>query len=248
MRHATCHGTYKRKPCWATYCRSRSSTLHAHYLPHLQSRTMSDVFVRNLIFQANNLGKQCDLLLTFNDQAVPGVGNPVVWRVSTFGDVGVYQARSTFSTQQFSFTKPKVSGGTIVGALASVDVNGRQQTTLTRDGGAFEFSAPVEASEMKAINDTGDKVDFTFGFKAPGASLPTPLLYYGDVENKSSISPQFSPRLRAYVTSDYTKGEILRGEIQAPLLWEMDLAKLSETTTWNLKWDPNAGCYTITEA
>ncbi|KAG2030168.1 hypothetical protein BDR03DRAFT_974891 [Suillus americanus] len=209
---------------------------------------MSAVLVRNLIFQANDLGKQSDLLLIFNGQAVPGVSNPVVWRVSPFGDVGVYQVKSTFSTQQFSFTKPKVSSGTIVGALASVNVNGRQQTTLTRDGGAFEFSAPVEASEMKAINDTGDKVDFTFGFKATGALLSTPLLYYSDIENKSSISLQFSPRLRAYVTSDYTEGKILRGEIQVPLLWEMDLTKLSETTTWNLKWDATTERYAITEA
>ncbi|KAG1883171.1 hypothetical protein F4604DRAFT_1741156 [Suillus subluteus] len=210
----------------------------------------NDAFVRNLIFKSNDLGKQSDLLLTFNSP-MPGMYEdyfPVVWRVHTFGAEGAYAMRATYSGQQFSFTKPKVNDGIIIGALASVDINGRQQTTLTKDSGAFEFSAPVEASYMKAINDTGAKVDFTFDFKTTEASLPTPMLYYNNVENKSSITPRYDLKLRAYVTSDYTQGQILQGEITAPLLWEADLVELSETTTWNLTWDPLTGRYNITKA
>ncbi|KAG2030952.1 hypothetical protein BDR03DRAFT_1033421 [Suillus americanus] len=64
----------------------------------------------------------------------------------------------------------------------------------------------------------------------------------------SNVTAQFTPRLCAYVTSDYQETKILRGKIQTPMLWEMDLAKLSETTTWNLTWDANTGHYTITKA
>ncbi|KAG1829021.1 hypothetical protein DFJ58DRAFT_826192 [Suillus subalutaceus] len=131
-----------------------------------------------------------------------------------------------------------------------MQAQGRQQTTLTKDSGAFEFSVPVEASYMKAINDTGAKVDFTFDFKTTEASLPTPMLYYNNVESKKKVAlpPRYDLKLRAYVTSDYTEGQILQGEITVPVLWEVDLAELSETTTWNLTWDASAGHYKITKA
>ncbi|KAG1772972.1 hypothetical protein EV702DRAFT_1132079 [Suillus placidus] len=205
----------------------------------------TEVYVRNLIFQSNNLGKESDLLLTF-DGPMPGDHYPVVWRVSTFGKDGAYQMRATYRSQH-AFTKPLVEGGIIVDAAAAVDINGaRQQTTLTKADNRFKFSTPVEGTAA-VINDAGEAVGLTLGFNAAGKSLPTPMLYFGDVRNGSKVTPQFYPRLRAYVTSGYREAEILRGEIAAPTLWDQNLAALDETTTWNLTWD-TTGRYRITPA
>jgi hypothetical protein len=104
------------------------------------------------------------------------------------------------------------------------------------------------------------------GFKSSGGLLPTPVLYFNEVgsvifplylsqathratrRDGSNITAQFTPKLRAYVTSDYKETEILKGEIHSPLLWEKNLAELAETTTWNLTRDPATGRYTIAEA
>jgi hypothetical protein len=96
--------------------------------------------------------------------------------------------------------------------------------------------------------------------------LPTPILYFDNVESvifplflsqathsatrrdNSDITAQFIPKLRAYVTSDYKETEILKGEIRSTLLWEKDLAPLTELSTWNLTWDSATDCYTIAQA
>ncbi|KAG1772539.1 hypothetical protein EV702DRAFT_1201396 [Suillus placidus] len=211
---------------------------------------MSSLFVRNLIFQSNNLGKESDLLLTFN-ATVPGVGDhsPVVWRVSTFGKEGTYQMKATYRSQ-LAFTKPQVEDGNIVGAAAAVNVNVSQQTNLTQASSVFRFSAPVDgtAGYLKATNDTGTNQGLAIGFQAVNESFPTPMLYFNEVRDESYVTAQFTPRLHAYVTSDYKETQILTGEIQSPLLWNEDLAALAETTTWNLTWDGNTGYYKITQA
>ncbi|KAG2073450.1 hypothetical protein BDR04DRAFT_1094974 [Suillus decipiens] len=210
-------------------------------------------FVRNLTFQTNNLGKESTLLLTFNDLTQsPGVGprEAVVWRVSTFGESGPYQMQVTYKNQ-LGFTKPQVTNGKIVGAATAVDINVDQQTSLKKnEGGVYSFTTPTTGTPdfVKAVNDAGVKEDLAIGFRAEGQLLPTPVLYFSDVGDASSVTAQFTPKLRAYITSDYQETEILRGEIQSPLVWEMNLATLSVSTTWTLKWDANTGRYSITAA
>jgi hypothetical protein len=207
------------------------------------------MFVRNLIFQSRNLGRQSDLLLTF-DKSVVKVGDPsaVVWRVSTFGAEGPYQMKATY-TSQLAFTKPQVESGHIIGAATAVDIDLGQQTNLTKAGNVFNLSAPVEgtAGYVKATNLAGLKEDLAIGFKTSGALLPTPVLYFNEVGDGSNVTALFTPRLRAYVTLKHKETEILKGEIHSPLLWEKDLAELAETTTWNLTLDPATGRYTIAE-
>ncbi|KAG1729036.1 hypothetical protein EDB19DRAFT_2042425 [Suillus lakei] len=211
---------------------------------------MSTVFTRNLIFQSNNLGTEATLLLTFNGP-VAGVGDhsPVVWRVSTFGKSGPYQMRATYKSQ-LAFTKPQVESGNIVGAATAVEINVGQQTTLTKDGQVFSFSAPIAGSSgfLRATNDAGLKEDIAIGFMSPGQLLPTPTLIFEGVGDDSNVTAQFTPILRAYVTSDYQETQILRGEIHSPMLWDEDLAALPETTTWNLTRDAASGRYSITRA
>ncbi|KAG1757722.1 hypothetical protein EDB19DRAFT_59526 [Suillus lakei] len=211
---------------------------------------MANAFIRNLVFQSNNLGTEATLLLTFNGP-VPGVGDhsAVVWRVSTFGSSGPYQMRATYRSQ-LAFTKPQVENGNIVGAATAVEINVGQQTTLTKSGQVFSFSTPAAgtAGFLKATNEAGLREDIAIGFMSPGQLLPTPTLIFEGVGDISNVTAQFTPVLRAYVTSGYQETQILRGEIQSPVLWDQDLAALPETTTWNLTRDAATGRYSITRA
>jgi len=154
--------------------------------------------------------------------------------------------RATYRNQ-LAFTKPQVENGNIVGAATAVDVNVGQQTTLTKSGNVFKFSDPVAGatSYVMATNSTGVKENLAVGFHAEKALLPTPMLYFDEVGDASKVTAQFTPNLRAYVTSDYQETEILRGEVGTPMLWDEDLAALPETTTWNLTLD-QCGRYKIT--
>jgi hypothetical protein len=70
--------------------------------------------------------------------------------------------------------------------------------------------------------------------------------FSGKRSDASNIKVQFTPILRAYITSDYRHTKILQKAIDAPAIWEQNLAALSESTTWTLKRDPYTGHYQIT--
>ncbi|KAG1843588.1 hypothetical protein DFJ58DRAFT_804235 [Suillus subalutaceus] len=208
-------------------------------------------FVKNLIFQSKDLGKQSDLMLVF-DGKVDGMGDhfPVVWRVSTFGDEGPYQMKATYRSQ-LAFTKPQVEHGSVIGAATAVEINAGQQTILTKTGNVFKFSAPVKgtSSYLKATNLAGAKQNLAIGFMGHGALLPTPMLYFKNVGDDDFVTAHFKPMLRAYVTSDYQETEIWKNSpTNSTFLWEEDLTDLDETTTWNLTWDGHTGRYTIAQA
>jgi hypothetical protein len=101
-----------------------------------------------------------------------------------------------------------------------------------------------------------------------GDLMPKPALYFKEIgyvifplslflpqcahgtkcRDDSHVTAKFTPILRAYITSDYQETAIIRGVINMPVIWEQDLAALSDSTTWNLIRDPFTGHYTIEEA
>ncbi|KAG2140619.1 hypothetical protein DEU56DRAFT_286675 [Suillus clintonianus] len=210
---------------------------------------MSTIYLRNLNFRANDLGRESTLLLTFGSN-MDGIYRdyfPVVWRVTTFGAQGQFMVSAKY-TNQLVFTKPQVQNLQIVGSAATVKIDYGQQTTLTQAGGGYCFGAPEAGADdyIKALNNTGKNEAMAIGF-ANDDYMSTPTLYFGDIGNNSNITAQFTPKLRAYITTYYQEGEILRAEIQAPVIWERDLADLDESTTWNLTMDANTGNYAITQ-
>jgi hypothetical protein len=99
-----------------------------------------------------------------------------------------------------------------------------------------------------------------------GDLMPQPALYFNDVgyvifrlfflqsaystkrRDGSNVTAQFTPVLRAYITSDYQETAIIRGAIDTPAIWTQDLGAISESTTWNLNRDSATGHYTIVQA
>jgi hypothetical protein len=212
---------------------------------------MSRTFVRNLYFQTKDLGKEATLLLTF-DSDVKGIYEicfPAICWLTTFGQTGSYRMHATY-TSQLAFSRPQVTDGNIIEAETCMGINDSEKTTLTRKNSVFQFSNPVKGfpGYLEARNDTGSMQDIALGFMSPGDLMPRPMLYFKEVEDASNITIEFTPILRAYITSDYKHTAILQGAIETPVIWEQNLAALSESTTWDLKRDPYTGHYKITQA
>ncbi|KAG1757723.1 hypothetical protein EDB19DRAFT_1658698 [Suillus lakei] len=212
---------------------------------------MPNALVGHLTFQSKDLGKETTLLLTF-DSDMPGMYKdyfPVAWRVTTFGKEGIYSMVVTYK-HQFALSKSQIENWNITGAATAVEINVGQQTTLTKSGQVFSFSTPEAGlhGALEAINHTGEDQDITVGFMTPGQFLPKPALFFDNFKNSSKITAQFTPKLRAYITSEYQEGAILRDAIQTLPIWEHDLTALEQSTIWYLTRDQATGHYTITRA
>lgn len=153
-------------------------------------------------------------------------------------------------TSQLAFSRPQVRNGNIVDAETCVEINDSEKTILTQKNRVFQFSNPVKGvpGYLEARNDTGFIQDIALGFMSPRDLMPRPIFYFKEVEDASNITVEFAPILRAYITSDYKETAILQGAVDAPAIWEQNLAALSESTTWNLERDPTTGHYKITQA
>lgn len=211
---------------------------------------MSTASVKNLTFESNNLGKESTLLLTF-DSDMPGMYEnyfPVAWRVATFGAKDVHSLVVIYK-HQFALTKPQVQHERIIDAATAVEINVDQTTTLTKDGNVFHFSTPVSGipGALRVVNNTGETQDIAVGFLSPGEWIPKPALFFSKFESGSEITAQFTPKLRAYITSAYDEAAILRAAIHTSPIWECDLTALDQSTTWKITWDPINDCYAITE-
>ncbi|EGO19015.1 hypothetical protein SERLADRAFT_418651 [Serpula lacrymans var. lacrymans S7.9] len=181
-------------------------------------------FVRNLTIRTHDLGHAATLLLTF-DKDVEGIYKdyfPVVWHVVAFGAKGSYAMHATY-TNQLTFLKPQVDSGSIIGAETYIDINYNQSTTLTEEEGVFYFSDLAIGIWPLCFKDSDGR-----------DQLPTSALYFDSVRDKSNVTAQFIPILRAYITSDYKETDILRSPIKTKVIWEVNLAELKETTSWNL--------------
>jgi len=66
--------------------------------------------------------------------------------------------------------------------------------------------------------------------------------------NGNSAQARYHPTLRAYLYSDYQETELITGAIASAVLFEEDLAKLADSTTWSLSRDATTGAYTIDTA
>jgi hypothetical protein len=63
--------------------------------------------------------------------------------------------------------------------------------------------------------------------------------------SRSSVTVEFIPVLKAYITSDYREGDILRGQVSSPVIFKENLGDLERTTNWILKYDASTGQYQI---
>ncbi|KAG1741439.1 uncharacterized protein EDB91DRAFT_1081724 [Suillus paluster] len=215
---------------------------------------MSSTFVRNLTFQAEDLGKVSTLVLTFHcdTDGIYQKTFPLVWRAITCGKEGRYTMFTTY-TNQFAFSKVQVEDGEIVDAGTYVRINNGETTTLTQTDDGFRFSDPEPGVHgyLEACNETGVVQDIAISIMIPGDSVPKPVLYFKDVEYYKTETCRgvtaITPILRAYITSNYQETATVQCGITTDPIWEQDLSDLPETTILTLKRDLATGRYTITQ-
>jgi hypothetical protein len=64
----------------------------------------------------------------------------------------------------------------------------------------------------------------------------------------SAAQVQFdTPILRAYITSEYQEGSIIRTPVISPVLFSEDLSQLDEETTWKITHNAGSGVFKITQ-
>ncbi|KIK98569.1 hypothetical protein PAXRUDRAFT_133930 [Paxillus rubicundulus Ve08.2h10] len=219
---------------------------------------MSAVFSRTLTFKtkAEGLGADATLMLTFNDPDVtPGLYHdkfPVCWKVTSFAAEGPYSMKATYQSH-LAFVKPQVEDGsnTIVDASTYKSVNLGDETKLTKDTkGVYHFSnvTPGDAGFLEAVNGCPLVEDIAIGFSKPGSDEdPTCVLYFGSVGHNGFVKAQFTPHLRAYITDQYQETQIIRGEVDTPMIWQRDLGQLAQSTTWFLTYNGATGEFAITD-
>lgn len=221
--------------------------MHTH--PEAEAPTCAPAFVRNLTFQTNDLGKEATLVLIFQSDkdCTYRKSFPVIWRATTFGDEGRYSMHATY-TNDLAFSRVQVVDGNVVSAGTYVKINNGQQTTLTKTGLEFKFSAPKQGvpGYLQATNKTDAAQDIAISIMVPGDPMPKPVLCFKDVEDGCDFKAKFTPKLHAYISSDHQETAILEGSICTDSIWEQDLAKLPESSTFTLSREPATGHYTIT--
>jgi len=214
-------------------------------------------YTRTLKISSKDLGQEATLVLVFDkfDDAVKGPYEtvfPLVWRATEFGAKGWYNIEVTYSSQ-LAFIKPGFEDGKFTYASTFIPIDMNQKTTLGRKKEHYEFTKalPVDGSHdapPKVLNESGSAENIAVGFmSAEKHDDAIPVFLCKNVGHGSSFSTQFTPVLRVYVASPYRQGQILKSSIGTPV-WEEDLSKLEEDTTWSLKYTEESGVYTLTQA
>ena len=66
--------------------------------------------------------------------------------------------------------------------------------------------------------------------------------------DESRISAEFTPIIRAYITSDFEETQIMRGAVETPYIWQQNLSNLPDFSNWVLTRNSVSGKYEIKEA
>jgi len=66
--------------------------------------------------------------------------------------------------------------------------------------------------------------------------------------HKELLDVEFTPTLLIYVVHGYKANDVIKGDIQSPVLWKKDLATLAnDTTTLYLTYNDNSAEYVISD-
>ncbi|PPQ89848.1 hypothetical protein CVT25_007172 [Psilocybe cyanescens] len=157
-----------------------------------------------LEFLTKNLGEEIDLLLMFETPKKPG-------------EVFVYLFPVYWKI--ISLT----ASGT---CYATVEYSGQTALIIPQvehDDCVSVLSVQSCESGQKCTIKTNPNYDKYLTEAVPGTE--------GD---GSAISTAFAPRLKIYAIRGYRESQLGRANIECPLVWENDLTKLREFTTWNV--------------
>ncbi|GJJ15917.1 hypothetical protein Clacol_010196 [Clathrus columnatus] len=217
---------------------------------------MSD-YTRNLTFHVNDLGSEGALVLLFEAPYGAEGGFPIAWKVIPFQAGGYYEVPVTYNNKP-RFGRPQVAQD-IVSDAVGVNLNPNERTDLTENNGLFQFSVPQFVSGIggaiqcrnltNAVQEIGidscTGIDQSFSGFDSGSWTSNITFYWDGVGSGSTISAQFKPVLKAYVTTDYKQNAIIRRPIEFPVIWQQDLSTLPTNSSFTFSRDPGTGDYTL---
>ncbi|PPQ93932.1 hypothetical protein CVT25_010785 [Psilocybe cyanescens] len=208
---------------------------------------------RALEFSSRNLGKEIDLLLMFEP---PKVGKlyvdlfPVVWKVLSFSATGISSADVEYTADTGFFVPQAKSGNRVAASNAQRCQTGEKVTLKNNLNGNGQYFTPAVAGTpgvMQALNGTERPADMGIGFFNDAGTKMEPALVWNNVAKNSTLSVQLTPKLKIYAVSDYKVTELIKGDIQSPLLFEKNLISLSSFTELTVSIHPVTGEVKITQ-
>jgi hypothetical protein len=213
---------------------------------------MSGPFVRKLNFKSYNLGSKATLVLTFDDEKIPGIYKdvfPTAFKVTEFAATGAYGFQAKYKAQ-LGFTRAQISSDNKVEPASTyIPINVGEKTKLTKDGNSYSFSTPTDikpSQQIVAQNEAPGRENIGVGFFVGSPEdAPSTILLFQGVGSTSSAQVQFTPILRAYITTDYQETQILRGQVTSPILFNRDLTQLEEETNWKITYNAGSGKFQI---
>ncbi|KAG2362075.1 hypothetical protein BDR07DRAFT_1074614 [Suillus spraguei] len=210
------------------------------------------MIVKTLNFESKDLGIDVNLLLTFDDQSIPGLYktcHPSAFAVRKFGSDGQYRSSIVYRSQ-LAFTKVVVSRDVIQSASPAVPVDVGQSTILTKEGGTFHFSHPktdpsVPKGNIQCTNNAPFKEDIGVGFIEKEGGVPKTTLVWSGIGHGHKVDTQFTPILRGYIVADYEENSLIKGQVEFDRSFEQNLADLEDETTWEITYDHSTGATSI---
>ncbi|KAG1742164.1 hypothetical protein EDB19DRAFT_1907633 [Suillus lakei] len=214
-------------------------------------------FVTKLTFVSRDLGIDADLLLTFDDQPIPGLykkyyPSAFAYVVRKFGAEGTYRSDVIYRSQ-LAFTKAVISDDVIQSASTEVPVNVGQTTILTLEDEIYRFSDPktdsmVLKNNIQCTNNVPFKEDIGIGFIEEDGDAPKTTLVWRGVGHEQKLDVKFVPHLRGYIDSAlYRKDGLIKSPIESDRLFDEDLTALDKHTTWVITYDQINGVFSIDE-
>lgn len=167
---------------------------------------------------------------------------PLAWKVVKMQERGVAEGIATWNAYT-AFFIPSVEAGNLIHAANYASCATGQECTVTSDGDLSTVTDAVGGTPnvLKCKNLTGTPADIGIGFTdEDGENIQVALMWTG-VANKESVVAQLTPVLQVYAARDYKQTEIIRGEIDGPLLWSGNLMALKEETVFKVSVDATSG-------
>ncbi|PPQ74826.1 hypothetical protein CVT25_013635 [Psilocybe cyanescens] len=101
---------------------------------------------------------------------------------------------------------------------------------------------------MQALNGTKNTANIGIGFFNETGTKIEPALVWNNIAENGTLSVQLTPTLQIYAVSDFKTTQLIKGDIQSPLLFEKNLIDLPSFTEWTVSIDKGTGKVKITEA
>ncbi|PPQ91853.1 hypothetical protein CVT25_000789 [Psilocybe cyanescens] len=205
-----------------------------------------------LEFTSSELSHKIDLMFVFERPTADNLhvnGFPVCWKVVSFSATGVTAATIDYTGNTGLFV-PQTQSGHHVSAYGWQHCEVGQKCTLKTDDQNQDYLTHAVddiSGIIQCVNETdhlaivGLLTTLFQGLLHGLGSRIEPIFVWEGIVPDSTLSFPFTPVLKIYATSNYKAGELIRGDIPYPALFEADLNTLLPFTSWKLLYDPATG-------